>query len=258
MFYLIANWKMQLLEKELTDLTTQIITQNKKTPLPGELILAPHFSALKTIGNLIKNTPLKLAAQNLFYHERGAYTGEISPLQLAELNVPYVIIGHSERRAFLHETDSDVNAKIKIALKNNLTPILCIGETFEERKLGKTELTLIRQIIRGLEDVNLNDQQKLIIAYEPVWVIGTGQAVKPLEAENAALVIRKVLLDYFTPEQIEKNISLIYGGSVDANNVAGFIIPELMTGALVGTASLTAEKFLPIMEKVATLSNLYR
>jgi len=245
---------MQLLEKELTALTAQIIAQNKKTPLPGELILAPHFSALKTIGELIKNTPLKLAAQNLFYHERGAYTGEISPLHLIESGVSYVIIGHSERRAFQHESDADVNLKIKTALQNNLTPILCIGETFEERKLGKTEIVLIRQIIRGLEDINLNEQQKLIISYEPVWVIGTGQAVKPAEAENAALVIKKVLLDYFTPEQIKKNIDLIYGGSVDANNVQGFIMPGLMTGALVGTASLTAEKFLPIIEKLSKLS----
>lgn len=255
MFYLIANWKMQLLEKEMVALTEKIIEQNSRTPLTGELILAPHFSALKTVGSLIKNTPLKLAAQNLFYHERGAYTGEISPLHLAELNVAYVIIGHSERRAFLKETDLDVNLKIKIALKNKLTPIFCVGETFEERQQGKTAVVLIRQIIRGLEDVKLTPDQELIIAYEPVWVIGSGQAVRPLEAKNSALVIKKVLLDYFTPEQIEKNIKIIYGGSVDADNVDGFIMPGLMTGALVGTASLTAEKFLPLIKKLSTISN---
>jgi len=250
--YLIANWKMQLKNQEAVDLVLALKQeyQNIKIQEKTELILCPSFTALQKVGDDIKDSHIKLGAQNVFYHEKGAYTGEISPWQLKELGVEYVIVGHSERRQFLCETDIDVNLKIKTCLSNNLTPIMCIGETFEERRFGKTAVTLIRQITRGLEDVKLENNQKLIIAYEPVWVIGRGQAVESEEALTAAKIIKRLLLDLFPSNLIEKNINIIYGGSVDANNVKNFIMSGLLDGVLVGGASLDFEKFSKIIQAV--------
>ncbi len=277
--YLIANWKMQLLNSEAGELGLALKHESTRLLTPEgvadggqvktlkqkniELVLCPSFTALSELGKKIpgdsspdsrrgrNDIAFKLGAQNVFYHEKGAYTGEISPLQLKELGVTYVIIGHSERRTYLNESDTDTNLKIKTCLAHNLTPVLCVGETFDERRFGRTELVLIRQLTRGLEDIKLKNDQKLIIAYEPVWVIGTGQAINPLDAKNAALAIKQTLLDFFTIEEIENKISIIYGGSVDQNNILDFIEPGLLDGALVGTASLTTEKFIPLIETLA-------
>jgi len=259
--HIIANWKMQLSNQEATDLAVALSRETKSSVQKQiEIILCPSFTALVQVSAIIRgdSSPdfrrgqndirLQLGAQNIFYHDKGAYTGEISPLQLKELKVKYAIIGHSERRQFLNENDHDVNLKIKACLLNSLTPIMCIGETFEERRLGKTAVALIRQLTRGLEDVKLENDQKLIIAYEPVWVIGRGQAVDPEEALQAAQIIKRVLLDFFTPEIIANNITIIYGGSVDAGNVKNFVVPGLLEGVLVGSASLTFEKFSKIID----------
>lgn len=245
---LIANWKMQLQNKEAVEVASGLKNIIKENINNTEVILCPSFTALQGVAEIIKDSPIKLGAQNVFYQEKGSYTGEISSLMLNELGVAYAIVGHSERRQFLKETDEDVNLKLKICLKNNLIPIMCIGETFEERSSGKTEVTLIHQLTIGLEDIKLNEQEKIIIAYEPVWVIGRGQAVEPEEAKRIAQIISKVLLDFFSPEIIKNNISIIYGGSVDADNVNSFISDNLLTGVLVGGASLNIEKFSKIIE----------
>lgn len=252
--YLIANWKMQLSNSEAVKLTEELknsITNENN----AEIILCPSFTALSKINEVLKGNPIKLGAQNVWYHEKGQYTGEISPIQLKELGVEYVIIGHSERRQHLKETDEDVNRKAKICLDNNITPIVCVGETFDERRTGQTDLILIRQVSKALEDLQLKNNQNLIIAYEPVWVIGSGQAIKPEDAQHVAQVIQHELLNFFDKKITDEQISIIYGGSIDANNVNDFIQPGLIDGVLVGGASLTAEKFLPLINSLKILNS---
>jgi triosephosphate isomerase len=262
--YIIANWKMQLTNAEAADLAE--ILKNERTKKQKnenvELILCPSFTALAQIGEILQQDSsadnyrprndilLKLGAQDIFYHAKGAYTGEISPAQLKELGVTYVIVGHSERRQNQNETDEEINQKIKICLENNLTPILCVGEKFEERQAGRTDLIIIRQITKALQDIKLTDEQKIIIAYEPVWVIGSGQAVAPAEALHAAEVIQRLLPEFFSSAEI-KNIKIIYGGSVDETNVNDFIVPGVLDGVLVGGASLIKEKFVPLIEEMS-------
>ncbi|MBU4482225.1 triose-phosphate isomerase [Candidatus Parcubacteria bacterium] len=249
--YLIANWKMNLLNKQAEDLALEILDNVKNIENKNlEIVLCTSFTALDGVGEIIRDSDIKLGAQNVFYHNKGSYTGEVSSTQLKEQGVKYVIIGHSERRKYLNETDEDINKKIIIALENNLIPILCIGETMEERQDSKTDLVLIRQISKAMEDVELKDNQKLIIAYEPVWVIGTGQAVDIKEAEHSAQVTNQVLKDFFSQEIIKDNISIIYGGSVDADNINSFLEIDLISGALVGNASLLADNFLKIINKI--------
>ncbi len=257
--YLIANWKMQLLDSEAASLAAKIAQEDKnvKNGSNIEIILCPSFTALSKISGIIGesklltgNCQLSLGAQNVWYYEKGPYTGEISILQLKELGVKYIIIGHSERRKYLGETDEDINRKINICLDNGLTPILCVGETFEERRINKTDLVLIRQISQAMQDVKLKDNQKIIIAYEPVWVIGSGQAIKFEDAQHASQVIKQTLLDFLEPEIIKKNVPVIYGGSVDKDNIKNFIKPKILDGVLVGGASLNIEKFISLIKQL--------
>jgi len=244
---------MQLTAKESVDLANALKHENMKALKQNdvELILCPSFTALGEVGEVIKKSDIKLGAQNVFYHEKGAYTGEVSVKQLQELGVEYTIVGHSERRQYQNETDEEINQKIKICLENDLTPILCVGEKFDERQDGKTDLVLIKQITKALQDIKLNSGQRLIIAYEPVWVIGSGQAVEPLEAKRAAEVIGRLLLEFFSQDEVENNISVIYGGSVDETNVKDFVVPGILEGVLVGGASLKAEKFISLIKAVS-------
>ena len=254
--YLIANWKMQLLDSEAVKLTKELknaITDEQN----AEITLCPSFTAISKVSEIIKDSSIKLGCQNIFYHDKGQYTGEISPTQLKELSVKYAIIGHSERRKYLNETDEDVNRKAKICLDNNITPIICVGETFDERRSGQTDLILIKQISKAVQDINLPKGSKnnsrlpdgqVIIAYEPVWVIGSGQAIKPEDAQHVAQVMQHELLNFFDKQIIDKKISIIYGGSVDESNVNDFIKPGLLDGVLVGGASLSTENFLPMIK----------
>ena len=248
--YLIANWKMQLNKSDSVRLAVEIVKEYKEPKKNLEIVLAPTFIAISSVKRKLKNSIIKLSAQNVFYHEKGSYTGEVSPLHLKELGVEYVIIGHSERRQYLKETNEEINRKINIVLDNDLTPIVCVGETMEERQDNKTDLTLIKQISKAMEDIKLKENQKIIIAYEPVWVIGTGQAVDPKEAKHAVEVIKYNLREYFNEETIKNNIYIIYGGSVDENNVNEFLKIDLIQGALVGGASLNINKFISIIRKI--------
>lgn len=262
--YIIANWKMQLTNVEAAELAYVLKNEgtkewkNKNT----ELILCPSFTALLEIGEILQrdssphggevrnDIPLKLGAQNVFYHEKGQYTGEISPVQLKELGVEYVIIGHSERRQYLNETDEDVNRKMKICLENDLIPIVCIGETFTERRERKTEVTIIRQLTKALEDITLKDKQKIILAYEPVWAISPAPAASPAEVKEIVILIEHLLRDFFDEETIKEKVTIIYGGSVDASNILDYLKISTIEGALVGGASLKAEKFLPLVQSI--------
>lgn len=239
---------MQLLNSEAEKLTSKIIKQTSDLSENLELILCPSHISLFRIEKKIKDTKIKIGAQNVWFQEKGAYTGEISPTQLKELGTEFVILGHSERRAYQNETDEEINSKTKTCLANKLTPIICVGETLDERQAQQTDLTLIRQTTKALEGIKILPEQKIIMAYEPVWVIGSGQAISEKDAEHAYNVIYQTLLDNFSSQTVKDDFVIIYGGSVDETNVQNFVKENLFDGALVGGASLTIKKFLPLIQ----------
>ena len=243
---IVANWKMYKTVEEGKKF-------DKEFPLDKELfsevevVICPTFTALQTIGEVIRNKDIKLGAQNLYPVDEGAFTGEISPVMLKELGCSYVILGHSERRHILNETDSFINKKVKCAFKHELLPILCIGETLEERQKGKTEEVCIHQIIDGLEGVGNKDLAHMVVAYEPVWAIGSGINASADEAEETIALIRDVIGDNFAKE-VAENMRIQYGGSVKPGNIKEFMKKENIDGALVGGASLKADFFYEIIK----------
>ena len=218
-----------------------------------EIVLCPSFTSLFSLYDLLrKDNPanLRLGAQDVCREEKGAFTGEISPKMLEEVGCSYVIIGHSERRANLGETDEMVNQKTKAVLKHDLIPIICVGETFEERQKGLRDVIVARQTGKALEGVELFGNKKIIIAYEPVWVIGTGQAVLPDDADHSHRIIREALLEIFPVDIVEKHFQIIYGGSIDSKNIKDFIDEERIDGVLVGGASLKVEEFVKMIKEI--------
>jgi triosephosphate isomerase len=251
----VANWKMNLTVAETEDLTEKLSQglrslANEKT----EIILCPAFPALDNLSLILqKENPadLKIGAQDVFWEEKGAFTGEVSVKMLKEADCRYVIVGHSERRKNLGETDEMVNKKVKILLENDLTPIVCVGETFEERQKGIRDVRVAAETTAAMEGVELFGNKKIIIAYEPVWVIGTGQAVEPEDAEHSHRMIREALLEIFPTDVIEKHFQIIYGGSVDSKNIKDFTDRENIDGVLVGGASLKFEEFVKMIKEIA-------
>lgn len=216
-----------------------------------DIYIAPTFTALDRVREVIASSNIKLAAQNMYYEDNGAYTGEISPKMLKELNVSAVILGHSERRKIFGETDEMINKKIKKALSEGLTPIFCIGETLEERQKGLTFCVLEKQVREGFYGLTKEDALKVVIAYEPVWAIGTGVVATPQQAQEAHEFIRKLLAQMYD-ETTAKSITILYGGSVTPENWFGLFVKKDIDGALVGGASLK-ESFIElakIMNKV--------
>ena len=240
-----GNWKMNKTVGEALDLVKQL-----KASISGvkgvEVVIAPPFTALFAVCQELMGSSISLAAQNLFWEEKGAYTGEVSPLMLKEVGCQYVIIGHSERRQFFGETDETVNRKIKIALDQELKPIFCIGETLKEREEGKTFSIIERQIEGGLKDLSEEKIQTLVIAYEPVWAIGTGKTATPQQAEEVHQFIRERFGRLYSRKSAE-GVRIQYGGSVTPENIKGLINQENIDGALVGGASLKAEVFSKIV-----------
>lgn len=249
--YIIANWKMQLSRADAVNLTKKIAAWSEENFSDAiKVIVCPSFTALQAVADVIKSGTISLGAQDVFYHINGAYTGEISVSQLQELGVEHVIVGHSERRLFQKESDDDVNRKIKILLEFNLTPIVCIGETMDERRIGKTDVSIIRQLVRGFEDIKLSPSKRIIIAYEPVWAISPAPPAEPRDAFHASQVIKRILLEFFSPELVANNITVIYGGSVDAGNIVDFIDNNFIQGVLVGGASLKHESLVNLIKKI--------
>lgn len=203
-----------------------------------DIVIAPPFTSLTAAAEKLKNTNIILAAQDMFYEEKGAYTGEVSPLMLTDIGCRYVIIGHSERRQYFNEIDEIVNRKIKAARKAGLGVILCIGESLEEREAGKTFHVLEREINKGIHETDI---EKIVIAYEPIWAIGTGKTATPEQAQEAHAYIRERLrLKYGNRAD---DICIIYGGSVTPENVDSLMACKDLDGALVGGASLKVESF---------------
>lgn len=245
-FIVVANWKMH---KTVAEAILFLETLTARMPQSQEqitLVIAPPFTALFALYKTMekKHIPWLLAAQNMHEMEKGAFTGEISATMLKELGVTFVILGHSERRNLFFESDALVNKKVNLALKENLRPILCVGETLEEKKGGKRETVLERQLYCALEEVMSLD--RVILAYEPVWAIGTGEHALPEEVQQVFTFCRKVLAKRWG-EKAARDIPILYGGSVTPKNSADFVKLPSVDGLLVGGASLTVESFSEII-----------
>jgi len=244
-----GNWKLNKTVMEASELVTEMLP-GLKTINGVEIVLCPPFTALMTVSRLIRDTYILLGAQNMFWEEIGAYTGEISPVMLAEF-CQYVILGHSERRAIFNETDAMINRKVRSALANNLKPILCVGETLDEYEAGRAAEIVSRQIKECLAGIDGTEATRLVIAYEPVWAIGTGRAAT---AEGVNMLVRNVIrptLDSLFGEKAAEDIRVLYGGSVDPMNAPDFFMVPGIDGALVGGASLNARSFIGICEAAA-------
>jgi len=246
-----GNWKMNTTVGEAVTLVRSMLSGLEK--MNGvDRVVCPPFISLAAVKDLLKGSSVKLGAQNIFYEEKGAYTGEISPLMLAEL-CEYVIIGHSERRQYFGETGDMIDKKIKAALNVELKPILCIGEKLEENEQGKTQEVLTHQLTASSDRGYYVGG--LVIAYEPVWAIGTGRSASGSEANETIGFIRQ-LVSHQHGSDIADNVRILYGGSVTAENIAEFIRQPEIDGALVGGASLKAEDFLSITKQTAEIRGL--
>lgn len=248
-----GNWKMYKTIAEARQLIPELVA-GLKSVRGVEVAVCPPFTSLMAVRALLEGTEIRLGAQNMHWEASGAFTGEVSPAMVAEL-CSYVIIGHSERRTYFGETDETVNKKVKAAYAVGLTPILCVGETLEENEAGRTEEVVRRQVKQGLTDISLeldkNGDVPLVIAYEPVWAIGTGRASSGVDANAVvASIIRPCLGDLFG-RGVAQAVRVQYGGSVKANNAAEFFNQPDIDGALVGGASLKAEEFIGIVKAAA-------
>lgn len=240
--FIAANWKMNKTIEETKSFLNEFIPLIKDIK-DIDIVIAPPFTSLLTAASMLKDTNIKLSSQNVFYEEKGAYTGEISPVMLADIGCRYVIIGHSERRQYFHETDEIVNKKIRAAKKHNLDVIMCIGESLEEREAGKTFDVLKREIEEGLKDI-LSDG--IVIAYEPIWAIGTGKTATTEQAQEAHKYIRERLASLYGDKA--NGIRILYGGSVIPDNIDSLMACNDVDGALVGGASLKADSFAKIVK----------
>jgi triosephosphate isomerase len=242
-----GNWKMNTTVEQAIELVEGM--RDGLDKIEGvEKVLCPPFISLTAVNDLISGSSIKLGAQNLYFEEKGAYTGEVSPLMLAGL-FEYVILGHSERRQYFGETDEIVNKKVKAALKVGLKPILCVGERLEENEAGKAKEVVTRQVKGALDGVAPPD--RLVIAYEPIWAIGTGKAATGEQANTTIRLIRHTVSQLYG-EQFAQAVRIQYGGSVTKANIAEFISQPEIDGALVGGASLKAAEFLSIVGQAAS------
>jgi len=242
-YYIAGNWKMHMTRAESAELAKALVEQLKDGK--HRYLIAPSFTNLETVGAIVKGTNIRLGAQNCAAEEQGAHTGEVSVLQLADLGVQTIILGHSERRHVYKEDDALINQKVRLALKRGFEVILCIGELLEEREAGKAEEVCEVQTVKGLEGVTAADLANLVIAYEPVWAIGTGKTATPEDADAIQAFVRGVVARLYGADAAEK-IVIQYGGSVKPDNAAQLMAKENIDGALVGGASLKPETFVPI------------
>jgi triosephosphate isomerase len=243
--FIAANWKMNKTISETQDFISEFVPEVKEVT-DVDIVIAPPFTSLIAAAEVLKllmDTHIILAAQDVFYVEKGAYTGEISPIMLTDIGCRYVIIGHSERRQYFSETDAIINRKVKAVKREGLGTILCIGESLEDREAGKTFDVLEREIDRGLYDTDL---ENVVIAYEPIWAIGTGKTATPEQAQEAHAFIRERLRVKYGNKADE--VRIIYGGSVTPDNIDSLMACKDIDGALVGGASLKVESFIKIVK----------
>ncbi len=242
-YFIAGNWKMHKTIPEAIELASEL--KERLADCKEKLMIAPPFTALYSVAQVLKGSNILLGAQNMGPEESGAHTGEISVIMLKDIGVRVVILGHSERRHTYGESDALINAKVKLALKHNLEAILCVGETLEERERGVLENVIRRQLTEGLRGVDTSMLANVTIAYEPVWAIGTGKTATPEDADAVHAFCRQVIAELYSSD-MAKNIVIQYGGSVKPENTTTLMAKKNIDGALVGGASLKAESFVPI------------
>jgi len=243
---IIGNWKMNLGVHEAS-LYLHRLSEAVKTHRDVEVVLAPTMLTLQTLSLQVNYRQFKLAAQNFYWRDHGAFTGEVSASQLRGM-VAYALVGHSERRHIFHESDKDTRAKVQAAIRNGINPILCVGETASERAIGETQDILHDQLIGGLANVTSEELGDVVIAYEPVWAIGTGQNATPGDVTSAVRSIRNQLKHLYGAKAAE-SVRVLYGGSVTADSAADYVALPDIDGLLVGGASLDEQAFSSIVEK---------
>lgn len=243
-----GNWKMNKTLAEAKEFTLVVKDAIPSKDVVDSVIGSPALF-LAPMNCKRKDSELQLAAQNCFWENEGAYTGETSPAALADMGIEYVIIGHSERREYFHETDEEINKKAKAIFANGMTPILCCGETLETYEAGKTAEWIEGQITAGLKDLSAEQVSSMVIAYEPIWAIGTGKSADANIADEICGVVRKTVEKLYGNEVAEK-VRIQYGGSVKPENIAEYMAKENVDGALVGGASLQPDSFLALLSAV--------
>jgi triosephosphate isomerase len=243
-----ANWKMHKLQAEAASFVQELTSQ--VAGIDGvEIVLCPPYTALNSVIQAVQDSNLQVGAQNVFWEEEGAFTGEIAPSMLKDLGCRYVICGHSERRQYFGETDETVNRRLKAALAGGLTPIFCLGETLAEREAEVTFSVCQHQLTRGLAGLTPRQVAGLVIAYEPVWAIGTGRNATPEDAEEVIRFLRQLITEKFGQTAGEK-VRIQYGGSVKPDNIQALMAEPNIDGALVGGASLQADSFAAIIKNI--------
>jgi triosephosphate isomerase (TIM) len=243
-----GNWKMNKTIGEALELVKALhygLQYPEATKL--EVVVAPPYTALNKVAEFLKDSFVGVSAQDLFWEESGAFTGQVSAPMLKDAGAEYAIIGHSERRQLFHETDETVNKKIKAALTHSFIPIVCMGETLQEREAGKVNEVISAQFSNGLKDLTLEDMAKIVIAYEPIWAIGTGKTASPEQAEEVHAMIREMLVKQFGQATADI-VRVLYGGSVKPANTKELLSQPNIDGALVGGASLKPEDFIGIIK----------
>ena len=239
-----ANWKMHKTPSEAIAFMKEFLPKVGSGTV--EIVICPPFPDILVISEITKDSVVKLGAQNMYWEDKGAFTGEVSCGMLKESGCEYVIIGHSERRKYFHETDETVNRKVKKAISSRLIPIMCIGETLQEREKGVTFKVVETQLRGGLQGLSLKTDSQLVIAYEPVWAIGTGKTATPEQAEEVHAFIRKLLYNIYN-KGIADGLCILYGGSIKPANITQLMACENIDGGLVGGASLEVSSFLSII-----------
>ncbi len=240
-----GNWKMFKTYSEAVELVNGL-NAGLKTNEGREYVVFPPSPYLREISSLCAATPIETGAQNMYFENQGAFTGEISPVMVKDCGASFVLIGHSERRHVFHETDEEVNRKVKSALAHGIQPMLCVGELLEEREKSETVSVLNKQIRGAYAGVEKAEAAKISIAYEPVWAIGTGKVATPEMAEEAHVSIRAIMKELYG-DDIASSIPILYGGSVKPDNISGLIKMDNIDGVLVGGASLEVKSFLDII-----------
>lgn len=246
-FVIAGNWKMNKTRPEARELAQAIVDGVAGQENLPEIVLCPPFTSTETVVAVTVASAVAVGAQNMHYQDAGAYTGEVSPLMLKEMGVAYVILGHSERRQYFGETNASVNLKLKAAITHGLTPVVCVGETVDERESHLTDSVVSRQVAAAVSDIDPAELAGLIIAYEPVWAIGTGRVCEAEEANRVAKLIRGTITNLFNRKDFAQRIPILYGGSVNKGNVAEQLQQSDIDGSLVGGASLKPDEFLSII-----------
>jgi len=240
-----GNWKMHL-DNDSAVVLAEALSREVRDTDDREVLICPSFPLIGDVKHALENSVVMLGAQNMYFEDKGAFTGEVSADMLISVGCSHVILGHSERRHIFHEDNETVNKKVLQALRKGLIPILCVGELLEEREAGKTEDIVKSQVVGGLRDVSMDDMRVLVIAYEPVWAIGTGKTATPEDADGVHGFIRKTIADLYSVQTAE-GLRILYGGSVKPDNVDGLMAKNNIDGALVGGASLKPDSFLRIV-----------